>query len=243
MLEKYGVVNGFQIKDIKEKSNNTKLKLYGDENYNNREKSIETCIIKYGVENPNQNSEIKNKSNNTCLKKYGFKTSSKNEYVKEKTKNTNLKIWNSTCTLHSEKQIDKIKQIFIDKYVVDNPMKNLEIFLKAQKTGLKRKFFKESELLYQGTYEFDFLNKYYDKINIENGKSIKIIYKDKKTMYHSDFFISEKNLIVEIKSSYWYNKYYNKNIIKQKECKKLGYNYIIIIDKNYNEFDKILNLV
>ena len=240
MLEKYGVENGFQLKEIKEKSNNTKLELYGDKNYNNREKSIETCITKYGVGNPNKNSEIKEKSNNTCLKKYGFKSASKNEKVKEKAKNTNLERWNNICTLHSEKQIDKIKQIFIDKYGVDNPMKNLEIFLKSQKTGLRRKKFKNTELLYQGTYELDFLNKYYDKIDIKNGKSIKIIYNNKNTMYHSDFFISEKNLIVEIKSSYWYNKYYDKNIIKQKECKKLGYNYILIIDKKYNDFNKII---
>jgi len=240
MLERYGVENGFQYKDIKEKSNSTKIKLYGDENYNNREKAIETCLDKYGVENPNQNYKIKKKSNNTCLEKYGFETASKNEKVKEKIKKTNLKRWNSTCTLHSEKQIDKIKQIFIDKYGVDNPMKNLEIFLKAQKTALNRKKFKETELLYQGTYELDFLNNYYEKINIENGKSIKIIYNNNKTVYHSDFFLSEKNLIIEIKSSYWYNRYYDKNIIKQKECEKLGYNYIIIIDKNYNDFNKLI---
>jgi hypothetical protein len=28
--------------------------------------------------------------------------------------------------------------------------------------------------------------------------------------------------------------------VKQKECEKLGYNYIIIINKNYDDFDKLI---
>lgn len=240
MLEKYGVENVFQLKEIKEKAKETKNEKYEDKNYNNRSKASETCLEKYGVENPQQNINIKEKTSITNLEKYGFEVAAKNENVKAKTKNTNLEKWNSTCTLHSDIQQDKIKKIFINKYGVDNPMKNRDIMLKSQITGLKRNFFKCTELLYQGTYELDFLNIYYDKIIIENGKSIKITHNNKETMYHSDFFIPNMNLIVEIKSSYWYKKYYNKNIIKQKECEKLGYKYILIIDKKYDEFNSIL---
>lgn len=46
------------------------------------------------------------------------------------------------------------------------------------------------------------------------------------------FFIKELNLIIEIKSSYYFNIDYNKNIAKIKACSNL--NYIIIIDKNYD---------
>jgi hypothetical protein len=48
------------------------------------------------------------------------------------------------------------------------------------------------------------------------------------------------NLIIEIKSSYWFNKHYNKNIEKQKICKENGYNFIFIIDKKYDIFDKMI---
>lgn len=240
MLFKYGVENSFQLKETITKSNNTKTELYGNKNFNNRKKSTETCLDKYNVENPQQNKEIKDKTKITNLKTYGFDVASKNKKVQEKTKETNLIKWGSLCTLHSDKQKEKIKKIFIDKYGFDNPMKNKEIFTKAQITGLKRKKYLNTELLYQGTYELDFLNKYYDKLLIENGKSIKIKYKEKNTMYHSDFFIPNMNLIVEIKSSYWYEKYYEKNIIKQITCEKLGYKYIIIIDKKYNDFDLLL---
>jgi hypothetical protein len=240
MLEKYGVENSFQLEEIKEKLKETKIKKYKDKNYNNRAKASETCLNKYGVKNPQQNINIKEKTSTTNLEKYGFRAVSKNETVKEKIKNTNLKKWNSVCTLHSNLQKDKIKEIFINKYGFDNPMKNKEIMIKSQISSLKRKVFLNTKLLYQSSYELNFLNNYYNKIIIENGKSIRITFDNKKTMYHSDFFIPDINLIIEIKSSYWYKKYYSKNIVKQQECEKLGYKYIIIIDKNYNEFNSIL---
>ena len=67
LLEKHGVNHGLQSKEIREKThisfikNNdmdvlqekirlTKLKRYGDPNYNNMEKNMETCKSKYGVD-------------------------------------------------------------------------------------------------------------------------------------------------------------------------------------------------
>jgi len=37
-----------------------------------------------------------------------------------------------------------------------------------------------------------------------------------------------------IKSSYYYDKYLELNLIKEIETKKMGYNFIFIINKNYN---------
>ena len=50
-----------------------------------------------------------------------------------------------------------------------------------------------------------------------------------------DFYIPKLNLLVEIKSLYWYNMNKDLNIIKEKYAKNIS-NYIIIIDKNYEEF-------
>jgi len=57
----------------------------------------------------------------------------------------------------------------------------------------------------------------------------------------SDFFLPDYNLIVEIKSTYWYNKKLENNIKKHTECIKQGYNHIFIIDKEYDNFQKIIN--
>ena len=69
-IEKYGVDHQLKIPEVAgavarknsenaaerlELAKETKLDLYGDENYNNRTKYKETCVEKFGVENPSQN--------------------------------------------------------------------------------------------------------------------------------------------------------------------------------------------
>lgn len=72
-IEKYGVNHQLKIPEVaaavaKKNSENamerlavaaqTKLEVYDDENYNNRIKYKETCVEKFGVENPSQNAEV-----------------------------------------------------------------------------------------------------------------------------------------------------------------------------------------
>ena len=52
---------GFASKELNNKGKETCLKLYGDRNYNNKEKAIETNLEKYGVINPIQLPEIRKK--------------------------------------------------------------------------------------------------------------------------------------------------------------------------------------
>jgi len=47
-------------------------------------------------------------------------------------------------------------------------------------------------------------------------------------------------LIVEIKSLWWYNENLNINLFKQKQCLNDGYNFIFIIDKDYQIFENII---
>ena len=62
----------------------------------------------------------------------------------------------------------------------------------------------------------------------------------KKHHYHPDFYLIKYNLIVEIKSSYYYKKHLKKNLAKRKSTIKNGYKYIFIINKDYTKFDKLL---
>jgi len=81
-----------------------------------------------------------------------------------------------------------------------------------------KKIFKEED--------FDFTNNF--KINYMDG--------NKKRKYYPDFFIPKKNLIIEIKSLYILNKQKHLNDLKFEAAKKAGYNFICIVDKNYEEF-------
>ena len=98
---------------------------------------------------------------------------------------------------------------------------------------------------YHGTYELKFL-KYLESKNklhlIEKGP--KILYKDTNGEEHNyfiDYRIKGTNIVFEIKSTYYWNKLLETNLLKEKAAKEL-YNYNIIMDNNFKILDKILNL-
>lgn len=61
-----------------------------------------------------------------------------------------------------------------------------------------------------------------------------------KLIIKPDFYFKDKNLIVEIKSKYYYNLHINKNIAKQAACLKQGYNFVFVIDKQYDDFNCLI---
>lgn len=213
---------------------------YGVENpgqsRNIKDKIRETNLSKYGVENPFQLEEFKNKIKETNLSRYGSEYPLQSIIIKEKVKKTNLKKY-GVCHVF---QSIAYRESCINRYGVDNPMKNLGIFKKSQKSGYKIKSYNDN-LYYQGTYELDFLN-FCKKLNIidliERGPTIK--YNDS-YVYFPDFFIEKYNLIVEIKSTYTYNLHKDKNEKKREACTNYGYDFLFITDKNYIEFLTKLN--
>jgi len=218
---KYNVDNVFQLEQIKNLSKKTKIEKYGNEYYRNDNKIKETNLEKYGCENVFQNEDIKEKIKNNNVIKYGVEYPIQLENVKEKCRKTNLK-----------------------KFGVEYAQQNNEIFHKS-KTFL----FKISEIYdikYQGSYELNFLN-FCENNNIlymiSKGKSIKYIQYNKIHYYHPDFFIDKLNLIIEIKSKYWWDKHIEKNLIKQNSVKEQGYDYIIIMDKDYSKFKLVLDKI
>ena len=68
----------------------TKLQKYGSATYNNREKSKQTNLEKYGVDNPAKADEIKEKIKLTNLQKYGVEHAFQAESVKEKIHKTKI---------------------------------------------------------------------------------------------------------------------------------------------------------
>jgi len=191
-------------------------------------RSKETNLNKYGVIHPSQLDEFKEKTQNTNLKKYGVKYSMQNTEIKNKFKAT-IK--------------QKSSNIIFEKYGVYSPAQNSDVYQKMMKNGLHIYKFKDTDIYYQGEYELDFLNKYFEIIEIKRGSSIKYIFNNKECIYFPDFYNEKLNLIIEIKSSYWYDKHKDKNIAKQLACKEQGYNFIFIIDKNYDIFSKIVESI
>ena len=73
-----------QLNSSKNKSKQTKLEKYGDENYHNIEKAKETNLERYGFECYFQTSEFKEKFKQAMLKKYKVDHDWKSDKVKEK---------------------------------------------------------------------------------------------------------------------------------------------------------------
>jgi superfamily II DNA helicase RecQ len=177
-------------------------------------KRKETCQKIYGVENTYQNNYIKEKSKQTCLKNFGVKNISQSEYAKRKKEETCLK-----------------------NFGVRHAMQNTNVFIERFKKRVLLKYFKNTNIYYRGSYELDFLEKYYSKYSdIQNAPSIKYKFNDKLCVYFPDFYIPSLNLIIEIKNSYLAKR--DKDKIRVKKCAVIatGFKYIMIVNKNYNEF-------
>jgi hypothetical protein len=85
------------------------------------------------------------------------------------------------------------------------------------------------------------LEKYYTLLNIQRAPFIKYRFKNKQRIYYPDFYILEKNPIIEIKNRYLAKR--DKELIKAKRKAVLsaGFQFIIIVNKNYEEFEKLIS--
>lgn len=253
-VEKNSIVN-----DRKE----TCIEKYGFDCYTKTDeyktKSKQTWLSNYGVENPSYSEEVKQKRVDTKLKKFGFINNSQTKEWKDKI----IGIWNS----RTEEEIENINKkrsiTTIDKYGVENYTKtedfrqkyistcllkygyeshnqSPEVHQLQQISGLKTKKYNNTELTYQGTYELDFLERYYNKVIIEKTNPIQYQLNENTHYYHPDFYLPDYNLIIEVKSSYTYEYDLDKNLEKKQYSIKSGFNFIFIIDKDYSELESIL---
>lgn len=177
--------------------------------------------------------DIRTKTN---LEKYGVKNVFASEEIKQKIKDSCVKKYGEDNNMKSEKGRNEYKKSMIEKHGVEWPLQNKDILDRNQKSAKALKKFKDTNIWYQGTYELDFLEKYYDKFpDIERGLSFKYKFNGNKKVYHSDFFIPSKNLIIEIKSS-WILSVDNEINEKKKSVISNGFEYLMILDKDYSCF-------
>lgn len=237
--EKYGVDSYMETKDFREKSKQKMVDILGVDHPLKSEiikKQMEqNNIEKYGVPFVLQSEEIRNKIKKTKLENHGDENYNNRTQYKE----TCFERFGVDNPMQNVAVQNKLKNIIYEKYGVYYPAQSEEIYLKMIDNGYKIEKYKNTELYYQGSYEKDFLDRYYD-IGIKRGPTIKYIYNGKEHFYFSDFYYEKLNLIIEIKSSKWFNEHKEKNLIKQRYSRKSGYNFLFIIDKDYITFENII---
>ena len=156
-------------------------------------------------------------------------------------KKINLETHGVEHTFQRKDVKEKTKQTIIKKYGVENASQNENIFHKQQVSSCLLKLHEQTGLYYRGTYEKHFLDFCLENnIPVTKGKTIKYLFEGKIKTYFSDFYLEEKNLIIEIKSDYTYKKDLDKNLAKEKSCIEQEYNFLFIINKKYEGFKNVL---
>jgi len=242
-----------EIQDFANKGKATKLEKYGAENYCNKEKILETkanfseekkeeikdkiketCMERYGTTSPLQSPEVLEKIKQTWIENFGYEHPMKCPEYKEKLMNT--KIENNTLPSNLE-----IREKSSKTWQAKSNEEMQEIAYKKLTTGVKTKTYimpSGKEVLYQGYENFaiDILLKRFseDDLDIHPNISIPYIHKNKKRRYLPDILIKSSNTIIEVKSTWTYEKDLEVNKLKEQACLNNGYNFkfIILTDKS-----------
>ena len=105
---------------------------------NAQDKYKETCIKKYGVDNPGKAKSVIEKHKQTCLEKYGVSSYNKTEEFKERYKNTCLNKYGVTNTTNVPEIREKIKQTNLEKYGNEYAIASVVVKEKIKQTNLEK---------------------------------------------------------------------------------------------------------
>lgn len=256
MLNTYGYISPFELQETHKKSKETLKKKYKVE-HNFKIDGIQdrienTFIENYDTNRPAKNKVIRDKIIKTNNERYGDNSPMHNNVIKKKAKDTHLSNF-EFYGLSNPETLKKYKQTMMDRYGYENVLHNDEMFHKILNSSRKYKIYKfpsNKEVFVQGyeDYVIDQLLLEYDESDIiisnnEITKCIDIIYyviNGNNHKYYPDIYIKSENKIIEVKSTYTYNKDIEKNLLKMQACVNAGFNFEFkIIDKIiYNKWKK-----
>ena len=224
------------------------------------EKRKQTTLDRYGVKNVFAAKQIKKRIIASNLEKYGVENPSQAQEVKEKKKQTMLKNYGVEYPGQSQEIKEKIKKVVMERYGVENVMHDNEIANRAACNGGGRALSKryvtkfDDTIAVQGSYEQKFVQFCEsNNIRVHNGPTIKYAYNGTIHHYFVDFEVetTNGNKLVEIKSTYWYDKQKDKVMAKNAAatdyCKLNNKTFCFIINKrnakkqiDINDFKQIL---
>lgn len=208
-LEKYGVKNVFQTKDVMEKSKETSLQRYGFEHPQSsdivKSHQRETFERTLGVANPFVSKECREKAKQTNLKKYGVECTLERGIVRENSRKAYRE--------RKEEIISKREKVCLEKYGNTSPIRLDVCKKKMQKTRDKNHTWDRRKYLFDGEYydsSWEIMYVLYcreNHINIQRNHDIYFEYICEGTThrYYPDF-VKEGNSFVEVKGTHLLNK-------------------------------------
>lgn len=248
--EIYGVDNVFKTKEIKDilKTNSKEIavKRVASTKKNNKKN--------YGVESTNSLQRVKDLKKNNYAANTGFEHPLKNPIIaasvsKKNTANAPKRLAKASKTkqkIYGDKNYNnrtQFKETCFERFGVENPSQNSEIHAKKIKYRRKKFIFPSGRLVWvQGNEPealTELLKTYHENdivVETVNIPRIKYIGCDGKIHYYfPDIYIPKENLLIEVKSKYYYNGFigwHRTNMRKQKYTLLSGYNFkFMIYDK------------
>lgn len=217
----------------------------------NQEKIKETVVNRYGVDNISFLTDIKDKISKSNKKL-------DRDEILSKSKETSQKRYNVDFYSMTPKYKERYKKSCLEKYGVDNPAKlieNRDKFSKQMilnnslfdfKNYFKIRKYKNTNLCYQSSYEYHFLTFCENKSllnRIDNGNVYLFLEEDRDLGFRTLTDFSLDNVEIEIKSTYILQKQggYAVIDIKRKAVERSGKKYLLILDKDYAEFNKLID--
>ena len=178
------------------------------------------------------------KSKETCKKKYGSTSYFGSDFCKEHLKELHTERLGVDNPSKADSVKLKKKQKSQDKYGVDNPSQAQEVKDKIQENRTPYKSYNymlpSGKIVKLQGYEgrgLDLLLKEYKEEEIIIGRDCpKFNYiwnGDRK--YYPDFYIPSKNLIVEVKSTWTMKAQYERNLLKEKACRRAGFDFQFMV--------------
>ena len=243
-LERYGTSNPQKNKKIKDKTKETCKKKYGVEYaFQSQEvvsKSKATCLARYGSEFYMKSDDFEQKSINTSLSKYGIDNASQSVEARIAAKKTMLERYGTENAFSSEVIRLKIKETLFERYGVENIAQVAEFREKAENNNpfnFKEYILPSGNMILVQGYEplalehlFKCGFKEYEIVTRKSlMPSIMYHFDGKQHRYYPDLFIPRLNLIIEVKSTYYFDLDKEKNLAKRAACKRLGFNFNFFI--------------
>ena len=141
-MERYGVANSSQCKEIADKWKKTNMERYGGENVSQgksiKDKKKATMQERYGVDNPSNIPEVREKAQATNLERYGFIHASQNAELVEKQQNTMMERYGAKTPMLVDELKEKIRQTCNERYGGNSPWSSPIIWEKTRQTCMER---------------------------------------------------------------------------------------------------------
>lgn len=142
MMKKYGVKHATQSKELYEKMKSNNMDKYGVEFISQipevREKAKNTIMEKYGVEFASQAPEVREKVKNTFMQKYGVESVFQNPEIMQKVRNTTMKNFGVEYATQSKIVQDKTIRTNLKKYGVERATQSEKVQNKITDTCMKK---------------------------------------------------------------------------------------------------------